>query len=186
MSFVVVATTLRIGLVVILVSLAGGAADPRHHAVDPAALDGCRAPDEPGCASCCVDELTVFEVEAARIATFAADVLRQAPGPVGACAFLDESKSCRIYEHRPYVCRTQGLPLRWVEQRRGRIVERRDACTLNFQDLSVHSLPKDDCWSLGPVEARLLALQDRVDGGAERRIALRDLFEAPPPAEHAP
>ena len=139
-----------------------------------------------GCASCCVDELTVFEVEAARIATFAADVLRQAPGPVGACAFLDESKSCRIYEHRPYVCRTQGLPLRWVEQRRGRIVERRDACTLNFQDLSVHSLPKDDCWSLGPVEARLLALQDRVDGGAERRIALRDLFEAPPPAEHAP
>lgn len=55
MSFVVVATTLRIGLVVILVSLAGGAADPRHHAVDPAALDGCRAPDEPGCASCCVD-----------------------------------------------------------------------------------------------------------------------------------
>ncbi len=55
MSFVVVATTLRIGLVVTLVSLAGGAADPHHHAVDPVALDGCRAPDEPGCASCCAD-----------------------------------------------------------------------------------------------------------------------------------
>lgn len=130
-----------------------------------------------GCSRCCVDDLTVFEVEAARIVAGAPDVLRQAPGPIGACAFLDAEGACRVYEHRPYVCRSQGLPLRWLEQRRGRVVERRDICPLNGEGEPLAALPKDDCWPIGLVEARLAALQDRVDGGVGRRVSLRDLFE---------
>lgn len=129
-----------------------------------------------GCADCCVDGLTVFEVEAARITAHAPEVLTQAPGPAGACAFLDGEGACRIYAHRPYVCRTQGLPLRWVEERRGRVVERRDICPLNAEGEPIERLHKDDCWPLGLVEARLAGLQDLVDGGAGRRVALRDLF----------
>lgn len=68
-----------------------------------------------GCCDCCVDDLTVFEVEALRIEAHCADLLYQGePHPPGACVFLSEDGKCRIYEHRPYVCRTQGLPLRWM------------------------------------------------------------------------
>lgn len=130
----------------------------------------------PGCAACCVDGLTVFEVEAARISSEAPQVLAQPPGPLGACAFLDAAGACRIYAQRPYVCRTQGLPLRWVEERGRRVVERRDICPLNAPGEPVESLHKDDCWPLGLVEARLGALQDRVDGGARTRVPLRALF----------
>lgn len=36
-----------------VLSLAGGAPDHRPRAVDPDALAGCRAPDEPDCQTCC-------------------------------------------------------------------------------------------------------------------------------------
>ena len=125
-----------------------------------------------GCTACCVDGITVFEIEAARIRAGAPEVLRQEPGPIGACAFLKEDGACRVYAHRPYVCRTQGLPLRWAE-RPG--VELRDICTLNAEGPPIDALPPDQSWTLGPVEARLRQAQDRVQPGA--RVALRDLFE---------
>jgi len=140
----------------------------------------CRA----GCAGCCVDELTVFEVEAERIRAEHPELLRDGvPHDVGACAFLDAEGRCRIYSARPYVCRTQGLPLRWLEEGEspegggpGEIVERRDICTLNEEGPSILSLDAEDCWSLGPVEERLGALQERFGGSAPRRLALRALF----------
>ena len=72
-----------------------------------------------GCNACCVDDLTVFDVEAERIRTHCSDVLASEPHPTGACAFLDGDGACRIYADRPYVCRTQGLPLRWFAEDEG-------------------------------------------------------------------
>ena len=57
------------------------------------------------------------------------------------------------------------------------VEERRDICPLNRDGEPLESLPKDDCWPIGLVEARLAALQDRVDGGQGRRVSLRSLFE---------
>ena len=37
-------------------------------------------------------------------------------------------------------------------------------------------LAADACWTLGPFEGRLASLQHARDGGAMRRVALRDLF----------
>ncbi len=130
-----------------------------------------------GCAGCCADDLTVFEVEAERIRVRAPEVLREAPHPPGACAFLDAGGACRIYAHRPYVCRTQGLPLRWLDDEApDGPVERRDVCPLNEAGPPVEGLPADACWELGPVEARLAALQAGHGGGPLRRVRLRDLF----------
>lgn len=131
-----------------------------------------------GCDACCADGLTVFEVEAARIVAEAPQVLDEPPHPPGACAFLDSSGACRVYAARPYVCRTQGLPLRWLERRGGRVVERRDICPKNDGG-PLSRLDKDDCWSIGPVEDRLARLQESLDGGEGRRVALRDLFSVP-------
>jgi uncharacterized protein len=129
-----------------------------------------------GCSSCCVDGLTVFEVEAEHIRRRHAEFLATgAPHAEGACAFLDEGGACRIYAERPYVCRTQGLPLRWIEERDGSSVELRDICSLNDAGEPIEELGADACWSIGPIEERLGLLQ-LAAGAGSRRTRLRDLF----------
>lgn len=132
-----------------------------------------------GCHDCCVDGLTVFEVEAERIRAAHAELLRSGrPHPPGACVFLGDAGECRIYADRPYVCRTQGLPLRWLEETpAGEILERRDICPLNEAGEPIERLDAAACWTIGPVEDRLRRLEEARDGGAGRRVALRDLFE---------
>lgn len=144
------------------------AADPLH--ARHAARLRCAA----GCSACCVDDLTVFTVEAARIVAAHRDLLTTGtPHPPGACAFLDADRRCRIYAVRPYVCRTQGLPLRWTDAGR----EHRDICPLNDDPADpITALPADACWPIGPAEAALGRLQDAVAPG--QRVRLRDLFSA--------
>jgi hypothetical protein len=133
-----------------------------------------------GCSACCVDGLTVFEVEVEPIRRHHAELLRTGtPHAEGACAFLDGEGGCRIYAERPYVCRTQGLPLRWVDERDGEPVELRDVCPLNEAGEPIEGLPTDACWTLGPVEERLAALEHARGAGAPR-TPLRSLFERGP------
>jgi Fe-S-cluster containining protein len=131
-----------------------------------------------GCSACCIDGLAVFEVEAQRIARAHPELLAEGePHMPGACAFLDAAGACRVYADRPYVCRTQGLPLRVVYEREGgEIGEVRDICELNLEGEPLAQLPEDALWPIGPFEERLAALQARLDGGAGRRVALRRLF----------
>jgi Fe-S-cluster containining protein len=130
------------------------------------------------CSGCCVDGITVFGVEAQRIAENRSELLRtESPHGVGACAFLDADGACRIYEDRPYVCRTQGLPLRWIEEGRGNaeeFVELRDICPLNEAGEPVEDLDADECWTIGPFEHELGLLQATT--GAPGRVSLRGLF----------
>lgn len=129
-----------------------------------------------GCAGCCVDDLTVFEVEAGAIVRRHPEVLTEAPHAPGACAFLDAEGACRIYASRPYVCRTQGLPLRW---RAADGSERRDICTLNEAGPPLEELPAEVCWPIGPVEQRLASMQQLAqpnEGEELRRVPLRSLF----------
>ncbi len=102
-----------------------------------------------------------------------------APHARGRCAFLTQDGSCRIYPWRPYVCRTQGLPLRWFDGPRN---EGRSICPLNevgfaqagvdLADLSATSL-----WTLGETEGRLASLQAEAAGEFRQvRISLRDLW----------
>ena len=132
-----------------------------------------------GCHACCIDGLTVFEVEAERIRSRHAELLREGhPHPPGACAFLGDAGECRIYPDRPYVCRTQGLPLRWLDEGTDdALVERRDICPLNEAGEPLETLPVDACWTLGPFEERLRHLQTGAGAGAPRRVMLRSLFQ---------
>ena len=133
-----------------------------------------------GCRDCCVDGITVFELEAERIRRRHPFLLREEdPNPSGACAFLDPEGGCRIYDERPYVCRTQGLPLRWLERSdAGDTVEYRDICPLNDDPgAPLQALDPCACWTLGPTEARLATLQRELGGEPLRRIELRRLFD---------
>jgi hypothetical protein len=145
-------------------------------------LHGDRLACRRGCSGCCTDGLRVFEAEARVIRRRARALLEtEAPSPSG-CAFLDAEGACRIYAHRPYVCRTQGLPLRWVEADGG---ERRDVCELSAPRLDLVRLPTSSCHELGPFEGRLATLQARLQGvrpgAALERVALRDLFRPSAP-----
>jgi uncharacterized protein len=132
-----------------------------------------------GCSACCADDLTVFEVEAAPIRRAHAELLATGVAHAeGACAFLDEEGACRIYAERPYVCRTQGLPLRWVEERDDGEVELRDICTLNEAGEPIDELSPNACWTIGPFEERLAQLELAVTRAATR-VRLRDLFGSP-------
>jgi len=132
-----------------------------------------------GCSACCVDELTVFDVEAEHIRRHHAELLESAaPHEVGACAFLDEHGACRIYAERPYVCRTQGLPLRWIAEAEGPAAELRDICPLNEPGEPIELLPAEACWTLGPIEERLARLQ-LATATPSGRVRLRDLFSRP-------
>lgn len=54
------------------------------------------------------------------------------------CPALDADGRCAIYAHRPVICRTHGLPIRFTEPRAGRSLPMLDACPKNFvgQDLA--------------------------------------------------
>ncbi len=132
-----------------------------------------------GCADCCVDDISVFSVEADRIRREHAALLEEgAPHPEGACAFLTADKACRIYDARPYVCRTQGLPIAWVDDGPDGRTEHRDICPLNEEGPPLTELGAESCWRIGPTETKLYVLQkcksDPFEPGA--RVRLRDLF----------
>ena len=134
-----------------------------------------------GCSGCCVDGLHVFEVEAALLRDRHAALFAEgAPHPPGACALLDADGACRAYADRPYVCRTQGLPLRWADPAPGGApVERRDVCALNDPGGDhLVDLPAAACWAIGPVEQRLAAAQALATPGEAPRVALRSLFSS--------
>ena len=143
-----------------------------------AAAHGPRLTCRAGCHGCCSDALSAFEIEAAVIERHHAELLATGVAHAdGGCAFLDDRGECRVYEHRPYVCRTQGLPLRWLERDEdGQAAEVRDVCPLNAEGPALEELGSDECWTVGPIEERLATRQSEVDGGEGRRIALRSLF----------
>ncbi|HMK43763.1 MAG TPA: YkgJ family cysteine cluster protein [Dissulfurispiraceae bacterium] len=136
-----------------------------------------------GCSSCCIDDITVFAIEAENIRAHFPALLRDGvPHTRGACAFLDDRGACRIYLQRPYVCRTQGMPLRWHEQlESGDYVEMRDICQLNEPTaIPLEELSEECCWAIGPSEAELSAMQ-LTAAGNRCRIGLRSLFMHPSP-----
>ncbi len=128
-----------------------------------------------GCASCCVDGLSVLPVEAALI-----EESGLMPPPVsaaGACAFLDEDGACSIYPVRPVLCRTHGLALRTSAggddvnegaPRAGlRVLGEVSACGLNY---TARAPRADEVLDAGAV----LALLVTVDRRYRKRVGLPD------------
>lgn len=133
-----------------------------------------------GCHDCCMEGLTVFGVEALNMWRYA--LQNQGafqPAASGQCAFLDLRGHCTLYPVRPYVCRTQGLPLRWEDwDETDEIVELRDICHLNASSLDLLNLASSQCWTLGPYEMKLAQMESTLHPDAPLRVPLRALAEA--------
>ncbi len=131
-----------------------------------------------GCSQCCKVELSVFSVEAEAIRIWfekleenqkrSLQTLWEEEVPTGVCSFL-HGDHCSIYEARPLICRTQGLPLRFHEAGQTYV----DVCPLNEEMLSV-AAPTDvinlDLLNL------LLSQLERNSGTGQERVLLRDLW----------
>jgi Fe-S-cluster containining protein len=136
----------------------------------------CRA----GCHSCCKPGLTVSELEAAAITDFlnrspeslarakAAD--SENPHKGKRCSFLDGSGSCTIYEARPVVCRSHGVPLQVSVKEDQKV---RDVCPLNFKTSALSELPTNFVMNLDTVNVLLSLLNRRAFGKSMKRIPLR-------------
>lgn len=91
-----------------------------------------------GCDGCC-RHLSLSLVEAAALAVACASLPleernflrdRARSASEDACPLLVGSE-CAVYAHRPIICRTHGLPIRFIEEGKERI----DFCPENFRDL---------------------------------------------------
>ena len=119
----------------------------------------------PGCDACCQQDLAVLPLEALailagleRMPSEERRPLRQAARD-GAppCPLLRPGDGrCALYEHRPIICRTHGLPVLYREE--GREEGSLSVCHLNFTDGDVPGEIVLD----GGVLAAALALADRL------------------------
>jgi uncharacterized protein len=135
----------------------------------------CRA----GCSRCCHQRFGVFELEAERLRTALARlalcdpalrerVRQQADAPAAAqhCALLVDDR-CTVYDERPILCRTHGLPTRVrAAQLQG--------CPLNFVGSSP---PAQSVLELQAVNAPLSIMAHMWDGHGNR-VALAELARA--------
>lgn len=99
-----------------------------------------------GCSSCCA-AITIFPVEAAALrhaleelpASEATAILRHVEERAsGECCPLLSDQRCLLYEARPIICRTHGLPILFSEDNRQRL----DCCPLNPVSLESLSGPQ--------------------------------------------
>lgn len=126
----------------------------------------------PGCSDCCHQTFAVSELEGALLReglvtlppAEQADIRTRAaawrPDRRDPCPVLDATGRCRLYDHRPRICRKYGIPL-WHPDRPHEV----RCCPLNFHDMA-------------DIDAALIL--DPQAGWAEDWIRLR--AELPPQA----
>ncbi|MDQ3367876.1 MAG: YkgJ family cysteine cluster protein [Myxococcota bacterium] len=145
-----------------------------------------------GCSDCCHVRLTITSVEAAAIrsevASWSAErragladvglklALDARVGLRDRCAALDAAGRCKIYDARPVVCRSHGVPIRLAEATpasRGRaslpVIQ---ACFRNFTT----TVADADCVLDQTTLSALVLAVDRGAGGDGSRIELAELL----------
>lgn len=123
----------------------------------------------PGCDTCCLPGLSVFEVEAASVREALAALppaLRERVREQGRaiererCALLVEGR-CAVYAARPLICRSHGLA---VVDEQGAV----DHCPLNYVE---HEVPRASMLVLEALNRPLAVMAQLWDGGARVELA---------------
>lgn len=123
-----------------------------------------------GCDSCCI-RFSVLPLEAALVAEARRSLAITKETGSKMCSLLAEG-CCLVYQARPIICRTQGLPLGYVDELTGTIEV--SACHLNFTEeypLAFDDLLLMDEFNLRLAELNVLYCRDaQIDPG--KRILL--------------
>lgn len=154
----------------------------------------CRA----GCESCCHHRFSVFEVEAAPIRDALARLEQADPEArqrirergldphERACALLLDGK-CSVYEQRPLICRSHGLPIAVREADDPSGALRVDHCPLNFQQFrdGRPDIPRASVLVLDAINQPLAVLAELRAPG-QPRVELAQLAAAGPASQNFP
>jgi Fe-S-cluster containining protein len=145
----------------------------------------CRA----GCDACCHQRFSVFEVEAAPIRNALARIEREDPEArrrirergldpnERACALLIDGR-CTVYEQRPLICRSHGLPIGVRESDEPGSALRVDCCPLNFNSPEAErDIPRASVLVLDAINQPLAVLAELTAPG-QPRVALAQLAAA--------
>lgn len=117
-----------------------------------------------GCNDCCHVRLTVTSVEAHIISDFWLQLptavkdnleARARDKSDGLCVALGDDGRCTIYEARPLVCRSHGLPLRLRQEGRLPVL---DACFRNFTEKGPGAVAPDYVLDQQTLSTALLAI----------------------------
>jgi hypothetical protein len=154
---------------------------------------------KPGCSQCCTAGLTLLPVEAAYIEAGHEKSLDGADGSPGRvsnahCPCLNAEGMCAIYDRRPLVCRTHGLPLKIADAETQRapgtlrvLGEDTVTCSLNFD--SGKRPPAGDVLDAAKVVQLLWVVNARfcADQGIHNpneRVPIEDLFSGMKAVDH--
>jgi uncharacterized protein len=121
-----------------------------------------------GCSDCCHVRLSITHVEAAAIRSHLAGRSVTVGTHPDRCAALDPAGRCQIYDARPVVCRSHGVPIRMHEDSLPVIRN----CHRNF----LHTTPDADCVLDQATLSTLVLAVDRASGHDGTRIDLADLL----------
>jgi len=135
-----------------------------------------------GCSQCCVRDITVNDVERAVIAAYLhlhpqvrmqLELEKKAGPEENKCEFLLRDRSCAIYESRPIVCRSHGVPLNLSEREAGNTPAERqiDVCPLNFSQSAgqrvLEVLDQNDTINLRTLNTILAVINSQYRGDRE-------------------
>lgn len=134
-----------------------------------------------GCTDCCLTDISVFPVEADAIRSALSALTESVRASTRDraeqdlhCVFLLDG-DCVIYEDRPIICRSQGLPLLLEDGKRS-------VCRLNFSDREVEKLVREDVLNLATLNT-LLSIIHRLHidqtGAPDERSRLADIAANP-------
>lgn len=139
-----------------------------------------------GCHTCCIQGLTVNPLERESIRQHLArrpELLqaseanvRDNPHAGQRCSFLDRAGSCMIYEVRPIVCRSHGMPLKLAAPATVQKTNTEgglDVCPLNFTDMNLKDVGSHYFINLETLNTILVLLNQQFDPeNAEKRYLL--------------
>lgn len=108
----------------------------------------------PGCSSCCQSQLTGNAIESLNMARALTGIKVNPRDDEEKCIFLKEGR-CVIYQARPLVCRTQGLPLLYGLADEDNPPEL-SVCELNFT--MVEEISHDSCLNMDRINLALGAV----------------------------
>lgn len=131
-----------------------------------------------GCDLCCMNygvlPIEFFSMlDELKLNEFQKDSLKELPADENACVFL-QNHVCAIYQSRPIICRTHGLPLLFTNEDGEWQLS---ACELNFTQFNFEKFTVDNTFSQDKYNSKLFLLnRDYINEYKEENFEEFDLI----------